>query len=74
MAPISDASDAMTIGEHLVISGSACAPARQAAMELMVQDNSVVSIVQRAGPGPPGFVPRGHAAIVEAANTVLRPQ
>jgi hypothetical protein len=74
MVSKSDASGAATVGEHLVINGSACAPTRQAPMELMIQDNSVVSIVQRADPVQPGFVPGVHAAIVEAANTVLRPQ
>lgn len=52
------------------------APAEQDAVELVIrqQDNSVISVVQPAGPGQPGFVSGEHVMIVEAANTVVRPQ
>ena len=51
------------------------APAAQEAVELVIrqQDNSVIAIVQPAGPGQPDFV-SGTVVIVEAANTVVRPQ
>jgi outer membrane lipoprotein SlyB len=52
------------------------APAEQNAVELVIrqQDNSVISVVQPAGPGQPGFVSGEHVMIVEAANTVVRPR
>jgi outer membrane lipoprotein SlyB len=45
-------------------------------VELVIrqQDNSVISVVQPAGPGQPGFVSGEHVMIVEAANTVVRPR
>ncbi|HTJ90289.1 MAG TPA: hypothetical protein VL356_08960 [Acidocella sp.] len=52
------------------------APADQQAVELVIrqQNDSVVSIVQPAGPGQPGFVPGEHVFIVEGGTTVVRPQ
>ena len=52
------------------------APPEQDAVELVIrrQDNSVISIVQPAGPGQPDFVSGEHVMIVEAAKTVVRPQ
>ena len=52
------------------------APPEQDAVELVIrrQDNSVISIVQPAGPGQPDFVSGEHVMIVEATNTVVRPQ
>jgi hypothetical protein len=69
-----DGSDAAT--QQILATLHAPAPARQAAVELVIrrQDNAVVSIVQPAGTGQPDFAPGEHVAIVEAANTVVRPQ
>jgi outer membrane lipoprotein SlyB len=52
------------------------AAAKQEAVELVIrqQNNSVISIVQPAGPGQPGFVPGEHVLIVESKTTVVRPQ
>jgi outer membrane lipoprotein SlyB len=51
-------------------------PAEQQAVELVIRqdDNSVVSVVQPAGPGQLAFLAGEHVVIVEAANTVVRPQ
>lgn len=70
----SDGRDAAT--QQILATLHAPAPAPQAAVELVIrrQDNSVVSIVQPAGPGQPDFLPGEHVAIVEAADTVVRPQ
>jgi outer membrane lipoprotein SlyB len=52
------------------------APAAREAVELVIrqEDNSVISVVQPAGPGQPDFVAGEHVLIVESANTVVRPQ
>jgi outer membrane lipoprotein SlyB len=52
------------------------APAAAPAVELVIRqpDQSVISIVQPAGPGQPDFVSGEHVLIVEAANTVVRPR
>jgi outer membrane lipoprotein SlyB len=51
-------------------------PAEQAAVELVIrqQNSSVISIMQPAGPGRPGFVAGEHVLIVESGTTVVRPQ
>jgi outer membrane lipoprotein SlyB len=51
-------------------------PPEQNAVELVIrrQDNSVVSVVQPAGPGQPAFVSGERVMIVEAAKTVVQPQ
>lgn len=51
-------------------------PAEQEAVELVIRqpDNSVISVVQPAGPGQPDFVPGEHVMIVETTNTVVQPQ
>jgi len=51
-------------------------PAEQGAVELVIrrQDNSVISVVQPAGPGQPDFVSGERVMIVENTNTVVRPQ
>ena len=63
-----DGSDAAT--QQILATLHAPAPARQAAVELVIrrQDNAVVSIVQPAGTGQPDFAPGEHVAIVEAAK------
>jgi outer membrane lipoprotein SlyB len=52
------------------------APAARDAVELVIrqQDNSVISVVQPAGPGQPDFVSGERVMIVETTNTVVRPQ
>jgi outer membrane lipoprotein SlyB len=62
--------------QQILVTLNVPAPAGQDAVELVIrrQDNSVISIVQPAGPGQPEFVSGEHVAIVEAANTVVRPQ
>ena len=52
------------------------APAAQNAVELVIRqrDNSVISVVQPAGPGQPDFISGEHVMIVETTNTVVRPQ
>ena len=51
-------------------------PTEQEAVELVIrrQDNSVISVVQPAGPGQPDFVSGERVMIVENTNTVVRPQ
>ncbi|HEY1857200.1 hypothetical protein [Acidocella sp.] len=69
-----DGTDAVV--QKILVTLNVSAPTEQEAVELVIrrQDNSVVSIVQPAGPGQPDFVSGEHVAIVEAANTVVRPQ
>jgi outer membrane lipoprotein SlyB len=52
------------------------APAEQEAVELVIreQNNSVISVVQPAGPGQPGFVTGEPVLIVENGTTVVRPR
>jgi outer membrane lipoprotein SlyB len=69
-----DGNEAAT--QKILVTLNVPAPTGQDAVELVIrrQDNSVISIVQPAGPGQPDFVSGEHVTIVEAANTVVRPQ